>query len=48
MPKIEKFLYYIFTDNSCSARNPLQVVVFCKHVLTLYNNDSNFLTLKVV
>ena len=25
----------------------MQVVVFCKHVLILYNNDSNVLTLKV-
>ena len=46
-PKIGKYVYYIFTENICSARNPMQVVVFCKHVLILYNNDSNFLTLKV-
>ena len=25
----------------------MQVVVFCKHVLILYNNNSNVLTLKV-
>ena len=25
----------------------MQVVVFCKHVLILQNNDSNILTLKV-
>ena len=46
-PKIEKYVYHIFTENICSARNPMQAVVFCKHLLTLYNNDSNFLTLKV-
>ena len=49
-PKIEKYVYYIFTENICSARNPMKVVVFCKHLLTLYktlyNNDSNFPTLK--
>ena len=35
MPKIEKYVYYFFTKNICSARNPMQVVVFCKHVLIL-------------
>ena len=35
MPKIEKCVYYIYADNICSARNPMQVVVFCKHVLIL-------------
>ena len=34
-PKIEKYGYYIFTENICSARNPMQVLVFCKHVLIL-------------
>ena len=47
MPKIEKYAYYLFTENICSARNPMQVVVFCKHALVFYNNDSNFLTFKV-
>ena len=28
-PKIEKYVYYIFTENICSARSPMQVVVFC-------------------
>ena len=46
-PKIEEYVYYIFTENIWSAHNPMQVVVFSKHVLILYNNDSNFLTLKV-
>ena len=45
--KIEEYVYYIFTENICSACYPMQVVVVCKHVLILYNNDSNFLTLKV-
>ena len=38
-PKIETYVYYIFTENICSARNPMQVVVFRKYVLTLYNNE---------
>ena len=46
-PKIEKYVYYIFTENISSALNPMQVVGFSKQVLILYNNDSNFLTLKV-
>ena len=25
-PKIEKYVYYIFTENICSACNPVQVV----------------------
>ena len=37
-PKIETYVY-IFTENICSARNPMQVVVFRKYVLTLYNNE---------
>ena len=45
--KIEKYVYYIFTANICSAYNPMHVVVFWKHVLILLNNDWNFLTLKV-
>ena len=44
-PKLKNM--YIFTENICSAHNPMQVVVFCKLVLILYNSDSNFLTLKV-
>ena len=44
---IEKYVYYIFTENIFSAHNPIKVVVFRKHVLTLYNNNSNFFTLKV-
>ena len=46
MPKIEEYAYYLFTENICSSRNPMQVTVFYKHVLILYNNDSDFLTLK--
>ena len=39
---------FIFTENiCCCARNPMEVVVFRKHVLILWNNYSNFLTLKV-
>ena len=42
MPKIEKDAYYIFTENICSARNPMQVVVFSKHVLTLKTTTQIF------
>ena len=34
-PKIGKYVYYTFTTNICSARSPIQLVVFCKHVLIL-------------
>ena len=43
---MEKYVYYIFAENICSACNPMQVVVFCKDVLILQNNDSIFLTSK--
>ena len=46
-PKIEKYVYYLFTNNICSARNRMRVVVFCEHVLILWNNQLYFLTLKV-
>ena len=46
-PKLKKYVYYVFTENNCSPRSPMQVVVFCKNVLILQNNDSNFLTLNV-
>ena len=43
----KKYVYYIFTENICSACNRMQVVAFSKNILIFYNNDSNFLTLKV-
>ena len=46
-PKIEKYVYNTFTENIYFACNPMQVVVFCKHVLILQNNDLNFLALKL-
>ena len=46
-PEFKKYVYYIFTDNIYFAYNPMQVIAFCKNVLILQNNDSNFLTLKV-
>ena len=33
--KLQKYVYYIFTENICSACSPMQVVVFCKHVVIL-------------
>ena len=41
-PKLKKYVYYKFTENICSAGNSVQVVVFCKKVLTLWNHDSTF------
>ena len=35
-PKLKKkYVYYMFTENICSACNPVQMVVFCKNVLIL-------------
>ena len=34
-PKLKKYVYYIFTENICFACSPIQVVVFCEHVLIL-------------
>ena len=34
-PKLEKYEYYVFTENIYSACNPINVVVFCKNVLIL-------------
>ena len=33
--KLKKYVYYFFTDNICSASNPMQVLVSWKHVLIL-------------
>ena len=43
-PKLGKYSNHIVTENVCSACSPMQVIVFCKHVLISYKNDSNFLT----
>ena len=42
-----KFVYYIFNKNIYFVCNPMQVVVFCKNALILWNNDSNSPNLKV-
>ena len=34
-PKLKKIIYYIFTENICSACNPMHAVVFSKNVLIL-------------
>ena len=34
-PNLKKCFYYLFTQNICSACNPMQVVVFSKNVLIL-------------
>ena len=46
-PKLKRFMCYISTENVCSACDSMQVVIYCKNVLTLQNNDLNFVTLKV-
>ena len=46
-PELKKHAYCIFTENICPTWSSMQVAVFCKNVLILYNNDSRFLTLKV-
>ena len=33
--KLKKHVYYIFSENICSACNPIQVVVFYENVLIL-------------
>ena len=35
LPKLKKYVYYIFTENIWSACSPRQVAVFCKYVLIL-------------
>ena len=35
MLQIEKYVYYIFTENICSACNSMQVLIFGKNVLIL-------------
>ena len=34
-PKLKNYVYYIFTENICSAYNSMQVVDFYKNVLIL-------------
>ena len=34
-PKFKKYVYYIFSENICSACNPMQMVVFRNYVLIL-------------
>ena len=34
-PKLKKYVNYIFSENICSACNPMQVVGSCKNVLIL-------------
>ena len=47
-PKLKRHVYYIFTENICSACNPMQVVIFLqKCILILKNSSSYFLNLKV-
>ena len=34
-PKLKKYRYQIITENNCCTCNPMKMVVFCKHVLSL-------------
>ena len=34
-PKLKNYVCYIFTGNSCSICNPMQLVSFCENVLIL-------------
>ena len=34
-PKLKKCKYQIFTENICFSCNPMEVTVFCNHVLSL-------------
>ena len=36
---LKKYVLYIFTENICSTCSLMQVVVFCRNVLILQNND---------
>ena len=45
--QLKKYVIHIFEKNSSSACAPMQVIGFCRHVLFSWNNDSNFLPLKV-
>ena len=49
--KLEKYVYYIFTENICSAWNPMQVVDFCKkattHIFSL-SRQHNTLSLQLI
>ena len=38
MPKIEKYVYYIFSENISSVCNPMQVVDFLKFFFSFYHN----------
>ena len=42
-PKLKKYVYYIFTDNNCSACNPIQVVVFRKNVLIFFHFEGSII-----
>ena len=46
-PSLQKYVYKILTENICSACSPMQVAVYYKHVLILWNSDSDFLSFKV-
>ena len=49
--KLEKYVYYIFTENICSAWNPMQVVDFCEkpttHIFSL-SRQHNTLSLQLI
>ena len=47
MPKIEKYVYYIFTENICCATNQMKVVVFLQTCINFVEQRLKLSTLKV-
>ena len=41
-PRLKLKKYYIFTENICSACNPMQVVVFCKKCINFVKQRLKF------
>ena len=41
-PKLRKYVYYIFPENICSARNPMQVVVFLETCINFVEQRLKF------
>ena len=41
-PKIEKYVYYIFTEDICTASNPMQVVVFLQACINFVEKRFKF------
>ena len=42
MPKIEKYAYYTFTENICSACDPMEVVAFLQTCINFVERRLKF------